>query len=167
LLLASKTAASRELYEETGIDIRSQLDRLLPPFLHHQTEEAMPNEYEHRIYYYLIVTDADFSKSDNGIPPMSTKDDAPFQHLQLRLSIEHSGFTFEADMSKAAEELKWHSGGKNATALRIAMQLEKQQADDVVTPPDDGEAEGAPTLLAEKKHSVQVKEKLMCCFRWC
>jgi hypothetical protein len=176
LLLASKVGASRELFEETGIDIRSELDRLLPPFLHPQTDEVMPNESENRIYYFLIVTDADFPKSETGSisVPMNAKADAPFHHVRLRLSHEHSGFTFQVDTAQAAEDIKWHSGGKNAVALRKALQIEEPAAhpnNDVAVAEEDrigndNEPEGE-TLLAERSHSVPGKAKLMCCFKWC
>jgi len=54
LELAGKVGAARELFEETGIDIRSSLDRLEPAALRNGTKldkdghEILPNEYKHR-----------------------------------------------------------------------------------------------------------------------
>lgn len=123
---ASKTGAARELWEETGIDVRNELDRLLPPFLHDPSEAAMPNEYENRIYYFLMVTDTDFANDeDSAVAPMNASDDASFKHIKLKISEEHGGFTFEPDMKKAAEEIQLHSGGKNSKVLRMAMKLDE------------------------------------------
>lgn len=43
--------------------------------------------------------------------------------LQLKVSHEHSGWTFEKDPNKSAELLAVHSGGTGATALRMSMAL--------------------------------------------
>mmetsp|Transcript_22320 Transcript_22320/g.66151 ORF Transcript_22320/g.66151 Transcript_22320/m.66151 type:complete len:149 (+) Transcript_22320:1242-1688(+) len=39
----------------------------------------------------------------------------------LKLSVEHSGYTFELEPRKAAELLKKHSGGKGSQALLMSM----------------------------------------------
>lgn len=43
------------------------------------------------------------------------------QHLKLRLSHEHTGFTFEKEPEKAIELMQHHSGGKVSEALRMAF----------------------------------------------
>ena len=45
---------------------------------------------------------------------------------QLKLSVEHSGFTFEKDPQKAMEMLHLHSGGKVAEALKKAVNIAKE-----------------------------------------
>ncbi len=45
-------------------------------------------------------------RADDGIP------------FLLRLSNEHTGFTFERDLERAAELISLHSGGKNTKALK-------------------------------------------------
>ena len=55
--LATKVGASRELYEETGIDIRSDLDRLEYAIVNFEYNDNM---IEDRYYFYLFVTDKDF-----------------------------------------------------------------------------------------------------------
>jgi 8-oxo-dGTP pyrophosphatase MutT (NUDIX family) len=208
LLLASKLGAARELFEETGIDVRSELDRLLPPFLHPQTTESMPNESEHRIYYFLIVTDDDFPKIPLAPPnapltaPMMRPDgnsgqqrrlldvdDSPIRHVRLRLSHEHSGFTFQVDTAQAAIDIQYHSGGKNSVALRKALQIAEPPVAPATQPladetphnnesstttenqqqPEQSDAVAdETTLLAERNQSVpDLCAKLRSCFRWC
>jgi 8-oxo-dGTP pyrophosphatase MutT (NUDIX family) len=207
LLLASKLGAARELFEETGIDVRSELDRLLPPFLHPQTNEAMPNESDHRIYYFLIVTDDDFPKIQLAPPsapltaPMRPDgnsgqqrrllevDDSPTRHVRLRLSHEHSGFTFQVDTAQAAIDIQYHSGGKNSVALRKALQIaeppptpatqrptdetphnnESSTTTENQQPPEQSDAVAdETTLLAGRNQSVpDICAKLRSCCRRC
>ena len=64
LLEACKLGAARELYEETGIDIRRSLDRLEPASL---TKVNSTNELEcmlkNKCYFHLQLTDKDFFSS--------------------------------------------------------------------------------------------------------
>lgn len=113
LLLAAKAGAARELYEETGIDLLRQLDRLQPSPL--QSTADMPNLYKDRLFYYVLVTDADFPKE--GVTPMGTLG----KNLRLKLSVEHAGFIFQPEPDEAAEMIQLHSGGKCAEALRMAQ----------------------------------------------
>jgi 8-oxo-dGTP pyrophosphatase MutT (NUDIX family) len=66
LLIAGKIGAARELFEETGIDVRSKLDRLNPASLRTEPKvkhgvEILQNEYNERLFYLLSVTDNDFA----------------------------------------------------------------------------------------------------------
>lgn len=76
LQLAGKAGVARELFEETGIYIRSQLDRFVPAKLRviakHNKDGiiVLANEYKHRLFYFLIVTDDDFAKQ--GVGAMGT-----------------------------------------------------------------------------------------------
>jgi 8-oxo-dGTP pyrophosphatase MutT (NUDIX family) len=75
LLIAGKIGAARELYEETGIDVRKKLDRLEPASLRTETKvrhgvELLQNEYNYRLFYLLTVTDADFATK--GVIPVGT-----------------------------------------------------------------------------------------------
>lgn len=117
LLLAAKAGAARELYEETGMDVLRQLDRLQPAPLQHEEEARLPNLYKSRLFFFLPVIDDDFPQG-NGVPPMGDLG----KHLKLRLSVEHSGFTFQPEPAVAAEMLKLHSGGKCSEALLMAQQ---------------------------------------------
>jgi 8-oxo-dGTP pyrophosphatase MutT (NUDIX family) len=78
LLLAGQMAAARELYEETGLDVRTiatGLKRLQPtrivPSLQQQEEKkkkkqsvGLDNEYKTRLFYTLHLTDEDFLKEE-------------------------------------------------------------------------------------------------------
>lgn len=68
---ACKGGAARELFEETGIDIRSQLNRLEPVIIRKEKDEdeKLVNEYKHRLFFSLLVSDDDFPK--HGTLPMT------------------------------------------------------------------------------------------------
>lgn len=75
LLIAGKIGAARELFEETGIDVRSKLDRLEPASLRTEAKvkhgvELLSNEYNDRLFYLLTVTDNDFATT--GKIPVGT-----------------------------------------------------------------------------------------------
>lgn len=55
---AAKIGAARELYEETGIDVRSSLDRL-QPILRSNTEKGA---YKARCFFLLTLSDADVAQ---------------------------------------------------------------------------------------------------------
>jgi 8-oxo-dGTP pyrophosphatase MutT (NUDIX family) len=73
LLLAAQKGVARELFEETGMDMREQLYRLEPAAL--RSEEAtykdgeiiMTCEHRKRLYFFLQVTDVDFPSGVHGI----------------------------------------------------------------------------------------------------
>jgi hypothetical protein len=48
--------------------------------------------------------------------------------FQLKLSVEHSGFTFAKQPSVAAEMLEYHSGGKVTHAFKSAMKDDRMEA---------------------------------------
>jgi 8-oxo-dGTP pyrophosphatase MutT (NUDIX family) len=78
LLTASRRGAARELFEETGINVQSQLDRMKPAFLRNTDDETvLENEYKHRLFFVLNVNDDDFAET--GTAPMG-KDGA---HLKV------------------------------------------------------------------------------------
>eukprot|EP01012_Entosiphon_sulcatum_P029976 TRINITY_DN3675_c0_g1_i4.p2 TRINITY_DN3675_c0_g1~~TRINITY_DN3675_c0_g1_i4.p2 ORF type:complete len:168 (+),score=28.94 TRINITY_DN3675_c0_g1_i4:24-506(+) len=103
---ACTVAAARELFEETGIDIRNALDRLIPARDRNGRHLIVKDRY----FYALQLSDAD--SIQNGLPPLSGE---PFP---LRLSHEHTGFTFMKDQLKAADAVESHSGGKVTKALK-------------------------------------------------
>lgn len=94
---------ARELFEECGIDIRDNLDRL--------KLASFPNgkvALGKRQYFRLVITDQDRvgdRKPDSG------------QDFELLLSNEHVGYVFEQDALKASEWLALHSGGKSQIAM--------------------------------------------------
>ena len=66
LVLAGKMGAARELYEETGLDIRQQMDRLKPAKLFKKDKKGrVSNEYKSRLFYVLHLTDDDFLRAED------------------------------------------------------------------------------------------------------
>ena len=61
LLEACKMGAARELFEETGIDVRGQLERLEPAsILPPSTGNKLDCMLKDKCYFQLIVNDKDF-----------------------------------------------------------------------------------------------------------
>jgi 8-oxo-dGTP pyrophosphatase MutT (NUDIX family) len=67
LYRASQMGCAREVYEETTIDVRQQLDRLLPMVLYNKDVKdassktgQLINEFKHRIFFVCEVNDDDF-----------------------------------------------------------------------------------------------------------
>ena len=70
LTQATKAGAARELFEETGMDVRKNLNRLVPVVLHGDKKSGkLPNELKSRLFYTLNVSDDDFPST--GVTPMS------------------------------------------------------------------------------------------------
>ena len=163
LLMAGMVGAARELYEETGIDFRTIPQEQLPhgvdtvhskgssrihplPLYEssanatNDTKQQLPNEFKHRLFYTIVVTDDDLMKSgDSGssnttINAINHKDDAnintstynpqPPSHIRLKLSHEHSGYTFvKDDVDMIDSMIALHSGGAIAKAFRMACHI--------------------------------------------
>jgi len=129
LILAGKIGAARELYEETGIDIRSALDRLHPVRLWKKSKKkSLFCELKHRLFFKLSFEGDDFltagNESMNTAPPP----------LMIKLSDEHQGFIFEPNASKSVDLLVEHSGGKVSKALEKAI-----KQDEIKSTEDKGE----------------------------
>jgi hypothetical protein len=107
--------------------------------------------------------------------------------LQLKVSHEHSGWTFEKNPNKSAELLAVHSGGTGATALRMSMarggtgmeemklndeQKGNQQQSDVAEPgkePDtktQAAGRGSPVDLLPPPEQTNIMAKLFSCCNW-
>lgn len=71
LQFAGQIGVTRELYEETGIDIRQDLSRLELAELGGKKNDAglksLQNLYKERLFYFLRLKDADFPSS--GVKP--------------------------------------------------------------------------------------------------
>lgn len=116
LLQGCKIGVARELYEETGIDIRSAFERLHPVRLRDEkSKESLFCEYKSRLFFKLSLEESDFVSV--GIKSMNPKPPP----LMISLSSEHQGFIFVPDASKAADLLIEHSGGKISKALMKAI----------------------------------------------
>jgi hypothetical protein len=63
LYAASRCGCAREVFEETGIDLRHDLHRFKPVFLNINETRAkgvLCNDYKHRLFFIVILTDSDF-----------------------------------------------------------------------------------------------------------
>jgi len=113
---ACKVGAVRELFEETGIDLRPQLG--LERVKHCPINGLQ--DLKGRWFYSVELRNTD------SVPggELSTGVGGTGQPIifKLRLSDEHNGFCFEPDVNKAAQMIEAHSGGHNKTAL-LAMAL--------------------------------------------
>lgn len=146
LYLAARMACAREIYEETSIDLRNSLDRLLPMMLVQPPQSQPPstttltptsssasanslvNEYKHRIFFVAQVHDADFcpqGQSVQGSVRYATLPQETYSvNLMLQLSVEHSGFRFCNDSpQEIVDQLQWHSGGKVSQAIAMAYSI--------------------------------------------
>lgn len=128
---AGKVGGTRELYEETGIDLRTQLDRIhpLPLYDEKDTEyvrkQILINEYKHRLFYVVIVTDDDFITKNNDTAVVAMGVDKmynfAYDHLRLQLSVEHSGYRIEQRPVHIYSYIQLHSGGNIAKAFAMAF----------------------------------------------
>jgi len=98
-------AAARELYEETGIDLRA------PAEMQRLKLVVFPSggvQHHARQFFRLELQDSDAlgsHKPETG------------ENFTLKLSDEHQAFRFEKEASKAAEMIRLHSGGRNREAF--------------------------------------------------
>lgn len=126
-----KVAAARELYEETGMDFRNQLQLLQP--LNFDLPKKWRFFYLNITHYYL--TGGDQLNADNDgvsyLKPFQLvfeyfnsmfKDHSNNTHFQLKLSSEHEDFLFEKDLVKASKLVKFHSKGMSSKALLLYKQ---------------------------------------------
>ena len=151
LLAACQMGCARELWEETGIDVRGpeEINRLKPMRLLVEEERLLGDddsknknkdttpivviEYKNRVFFNLRVTDSDFadvaslsSSSSSPLTPCRSSSGCvhpPPSHLRLRLSHEHSGFAFADDPLKASHLVKKHSGGVPSEAILAAVKI--------------------------------------------
>mmetsp|Transcript_8896 Transcript_8896/g.21987 ORF Transcript_8896/g.21987 Transcript_8896/m.21987 type:complete len:266 (+) Transcript_8896:110-907(+) len=131
---AARVGCAREVYEETGIDFRSRLGKLLPMILYNTEEnnfkgDTLINEYKSRIFFVCELFDEDFPyrERDGSMRFSSTRfPSLPSDFscdLMLQLSVEHSGFRFFKESSEISNSLKYHSGGKVQEAVTMAYKL--------------------------------------------
>mmetsp|Transcript_11272 Transcript_11272/g.17212 ORF Transcript_11272/g.17212 Transcript_11272/m.17212 type:complete len:321 (-) Transcript_11272:79-1041(-) len=174
LLLACKIGAARELYEETGIDLRNHLDRLQPVQLRKSEKDnglfTTSCVLKHRLFFKICVTDDDFETK--GFDYMvalglsqSMNTEAPM--LMLKLSEEHQGFRFEPDPRRAVDLLTQHSGGKVSKALGMA--LAQGEINDVVMSSERDEPDlviGHP-MKNEAKDHTETEKGVKDCFHCC
>lgn len=114
--------ATREAFEETGIDLRGSPERLVSLDGTQMTDEeslmwpAVPifSSTKNKFFFYVTVS----LKSDGAAPQPEGE---PFETNppldRFRLSEEHSGFKYEANLAKVAELVGLHSGGDCSEAV--------------------------------------------------
>ena len=123
LLEAAKMGTARELFEETGMDVRGQLERLDPVPLYGgnlkgKGGRGLMNMLDNKLYFSLNVTDDDFLRYQEGL---KQPNDEHGNHLSLKISHEHSGYIFVNDPMQSIEKIVKHSGGTGSRALRMSM----------------------------------------------
>jgi len=61
LLIACKIGAARELFEETGVDIRTSLDRLTPIQVRKtcKDDDKLSCQFKNRMFFSVNITDDD------------------------------------------------------------------------------------------------------------
>lgn len=144
LQLAARQGAARHLFQSTGIDMRSHLQRLTPAIIHSNPPvdenglKYLKNEHENKLFFFLQVSDADLipiSEPQTDNSNEEADDDQQGKTLvgpagemdspwKLKLCAGVSNFTFVQDPLAAASEL----GEKGAdasvsTALDMLMNL--------------------------------------------
>lgn len=78
LYFAARAGCARELYEETGINVRQELDRFQPAVLNpgdrDKTNKKLKliNAYKHRLFFVLHVKDEDFFQKVRRKGPVSS-----------------------------------------------------------------------------------------------
>jgi len=107
--LCFQVAAARELFEETGIDVRSNLGRL----------QELDVKQTKRKYFYMELENKDsVPLFEEDVLMVSIEGEYKNKRtFNLKFSHEHKGAIFE-EPSKVAERIQHHSGGKNSVAFK-------------------------------------------------
>ena len=135
--------------ENTGLDIRQQVNRFKPAVLSMNPSmnavrgyEFLRNENDNKLYYFLQVDEDDFVKlqDKNGdasnaklTRPSEDPGDDP---ISLRLSSNYSGFKFVHDPVDATTALK-KDGSDAATALSMIMNAASTEISENGPHPDE------------------------------
>ena len=138
---SAAVAAARELFEETGIDVRGDLKRLdhvrFPDAAHELSTnpgggcesgggDSGGDHFKGRFFFRLELTDADSTGAGAGcVRSKGGKGKAvvagsSLRFFTVRLSKEHVEWVFEDDEERVASMIDLHSGGKVATGFRVA-----------------------------------------------
>ena len=113
---AQRAAAARELFEETGIDLRGESSsRLIRLDFPESLQSSIGNR---RCFFFLDLCDEDAPSADHDSQRPITGED-----FKLKISKEHIGFMFERNIERAAVAVKKHSGGKCSKALHAVAAM--------------------------------------------
>ncbi|CAB9497721.1 NUDIX domain [Seminavis robusta] len=142
LLLASRLGAARELFAETGLDVRGCLDRLVPANVMSDESsklyEDMPllqNQFQQALMYFLILSDDDCL--DGVAPPdLHSVKSAESSDHNPELGSNHAQsfhFVFESDPVEASKRLESKGFGV-ADAFILSLQPDNPLYDDKIKP---------------------------------
>ena len=156
------------MWEETGIDVRNQLDRLQPAALRDSdTATELSCEIKKRLFYFLAITDEDFlsaeTTSERLVGPLGTEG----RHLQIKYSIEHSGFDFENDPNVSVQKLKKHSGGIPSQALSMSMARDAHKSQDPYQSPSRAADQGVDHYSDDGEGPPDEKDEKGCFSLFC
>ncbi|KAL3769022.1 hypothetical protein ACHAWO_006788 [Cyclotella atomus] len=159
LLQACKIGAARELFEETGMDLRSTIDRLVPIQVRQSSDDEgkLLCQFKKRIFFSVEVSEYDFFTKGAGFVKAMNKN---LSHLKLKLSHEHQGFVFEPSLAKAADLLNKHSGGKITTALKTAIELGSIN----YTEPEQPELDNTERIESKELPPLREEKNILDCF---
>ncbi|KEP65160.1 UNVERIFIED_CONTAM: hypothetical protein HHA_242270 [Hammondia hammondi] len=128
----ARAACARELYEETGIDVRKDLSRLVP------LASAGVGPFNNRFYFFLHLTDEllanaplaiqaeDAAKGETRALLYPDNYDHQSPELQVQLAVglnEHTGFRLVSGAKEAADLVIRHAGGRSTRALKAFQKL--------------------------------------------
>mmetsp|Transcript_81388 Transcript_81388/g.143665 ORF Transcript_81388/g.143665 Transcript_81388/m.143665 type:complete len:190 (+) Transcript_81388:60-629(+) len=114
---AEVAAAARELFEETGLDLRSHLQRLRRCRFGAEVQKRLGT----RAFFEVDLYDEDslhHNSREDLVAPITVE-----TGFLLHLSHEHTGFAFEKDLQRAADMTSKHSGGKCSIAIMATQSL--------------------------------------------
>lgn len=121
ILSAARLAATRDLFEKTGIDARGSLDRLVPANLRRDTfyavndDSTLQNQFKRQIYFFLFLTDGDFKDGIASTFPS-------FADFCDRKRF--NGIVFERDASVASDMLLDVKGFGVSDAFVLALEAD-------------------------------------------
>ena len=110
--VAAKVAACRELYEETGIDVRRETGRL---------QKVDVGGGSKRSFFVMDLRDSDATGTANAL----LGPDGHHIAFRLQISDEHTGFVFEQSLEEAARMVQRFRGGLPSRGTHFSNQKRK------------------------------------------
>ncbi|CAE8701714.1 unnamed protein product, partial [Polarella glacialis] len=98
---------------ETGIDLRSQTGRFRRLRFSFEAQLKLGT----RSFFEVQLSDADSMDPQSHLTDGLAAPITGEANFWLRLSHEHTGFSFEQDLQRAAEAVQQHSGGRCSQAI--------------------------------------------------
>ena len=117
-------AAARELFEETGIDVRRDLGRLRHVgFPGAVGGECAGTALKGRYFFTLELVDSDSASRGTEGKERDTRTEPGCVPFAVRLSREHVEWVFEEDEERVASMIDLHSGGKVRAGFLVATAI--------------------------------------------